>query len=416
MDWQNPHDPNMLRRSIGAVASMLIATSVLTLGQQSPVPQTTFRSGVDLILIEATVLDKDGRPVADLQARDFSIKLGGKARTIAAAEYIPAGKGSAAAGGATSATPSASTPGPSTTASVDLARAQLGASNRTIILAVDVDNIRSGAGRNALVDVAEYVATLPPTDHIGIMTLPGGGTTVEPTNDRAVVRAALGRMAGADHRMTSCDATIGEAAAEAVNDDRGWDSFNRRVSLPRCPRSRDTTRRDLQVFIPMYRAQTKQTLGTLTSLAKNLGGVPGRRVIVLVAEGLYMDDEVIKDLQAFGAALERSRVVLYAIHLDFPFSEASAQFTSADTRQLDDRYGFDAMANAAGFGGGAAIRAVSQATAAITRIDRELSGTYLLGIERLPADVAGKTLELKVEVTRKGADVRSRRSVTISGK
>jgi len=405
----------MHRPLIGLLASSLIATGAILAAQQSAQPQTTFKSGVDLILIEATVLDKDGRPVADLQARDFSIKLGGKARTIAAAEYIAAGR--AAVGAATSATPAASTPGPSGIASLDSARAQLGSSDRTIVLAVDVDNIRSGAGRNALVDVAEYVATLPPTDRIGIMTLPGGGTTVEPTADRAVVRAALSRMAGTDHRMDSCDATIGEAAAEAVNDDRGWDSFNRRVFIPRCPRSRDTTtHRDLKVFVPIYRAQAMQTLGTLTSLAKNLGAVPGRRVIVLVSEGLYMDEDVVRDLPAFGAALERSHVVLYAIHLDFPFSEASAERTSSDTRLLDDRYGFDAMASAAFFGGGAAIRAVSRATGAITRIDQELSGTYLLGIERLPTDAAGKQMEVKVEVTRKGTDVRSRRNITIAGK
>ncbi len=56
------------------------------------------------------------------------------------------------------------------------------------------------------------------------------------------------------------------------------------------------------------------------------------------------------------------------------------------------------------------------ATPAITRIDQELSGTYLLGIERLPGDAVGKTLEVKVEVTRKDTEVRARRNVTISGK
>jgi len=405
----------MHRPLIGLLASSFIAIGAVLAAQQSTPPQTTFKSGVDLILIEATVLDKDGKPIADLQARDFSIKLGGKTRTVAAAEYIPAGKGSAAAGGASSRTPVAAEPGQSSTAPIDSARAQLGGSDRTIILAVDVDNIRSGAGRNALVDVAEYVATLPETDRIGIMTIPGGGPTVEPTADRARIRDVLSRMAGTDHRMTSCDATIGEAAAEAVNDSRGWDAWVSRTKPPRCPPKTDpTTHRDLKVFVSMYRAQARQTLGTLTSLAKNLGAVPGRRVVVLVSEGLYMDEDVVKDLPAFGAALERSRVVLYAIHLDFPFSEASAQFTSSATRLLDDRYGFDAMANAAVFGGGAAVRAVSRATPAITRIDQELSGTYLLGIERLPTDVAGKQMEVKVEVTRKGTEVRSRRNVTIS--
>jgi VWFA-related protein len=402
----------MSARAIWLLASLATCAVVSTGAQQAP--QTTFKSGVDLILIEATALDKDGRPIADLQARDFSVKIGGKARTVAAIEYIPAGK------------PATTLPQPATVAatpapgpvSVESARAQLGASERTFVLAIDVDNIRSGAGRNALVDVAEYVATLPLSYRIGIMTLPGGGTTVEPTTDRAAVRAALGRMAGADHRMDSCDATIGEAAAEAVDDSRGWDAFNSRVVAPRCPRSRsaDPTHRDLKVFIPMYRAQALQTIRTLTSLANNLAVVPGRRIIVLVSEGLYIDPDIVQELPAVGAALERSRVTLYAIHLDVPFSEAGSKYVSSATRLLDDRYGFDGMANAAAFGGGAAIRAISRATPAIRRIDQELSGTYLLGIERLPSDAVSKTLEVKVEVTRKGTEVRAHRNVTISGK
>ena len=108
--------------------------------------------------------------------------------------------------------------------------------------------------------------------------------------------------------------------------------------------------------------------------------------------------------------------MLYAIHLDFPFMEASSRFSVTETRRLDDRYGFDAMADAAFAGGGTAIRAISRATPAIRQIDTELSGTYLLGIERLPSDVAGKALEVNIDVARKGADVRSRQNVTIAKK
>jgi len=407
----------MQRKLTGILASVLVLTAaIVALAQQLP-PQT-FRSGVDLILIEATVLDKDGKPIAGLQARDFSIKIGGKTRTVGAAEYIPAGRAVTAPAASTSGTPGTTLPA-STAAPFEAARTELGGSNRTIMIAVDVDNIRPGAGRNALVDVADYVATLPGTDRIGVVTLPGGGQNVEPTADRAAVRAALSKLAGADHRMDSCDATIGEAAAEAMDDTRGWDAFNSRVFPPRCPRTRfpgDPTHRDLKVFVPMYRTQTRQALAALTSLASNLGAVSGRRSIVLVSEGLYFDNDLVQELPAFGAALERSRVVLYAIHLDFPFSEAGSRFASSATRLLDDRYGFDGMANTATFGGGAAIRAISRATPAIKRIDQELSGTYLLGIERQPSDTAGKPLELKVEVSRKGADVRTRRNITVTGK
>jgi len=381
--------------------------------QQTAPPQTTFKSGVDLILIEAMVLDKDGRPIADLQAKDFSIKLGGKVRTVAAAEYIPAGR---AATAATPAPQGASTNTSSTSleGSVNVARAQLGGSDRTFILAIDVANIRSGAGRNAFVNVAEYVATLPPTDRIGMVTLPGGGRSVEPTADRGVIREALSRTAGTDHRVDSCDATIGEAAAEAVNDDRGLAAFGR-AAPPRCP---PPTRARLGLFINQYRNETRNTLGALTSLANAMSAIPGRRTIVLISEGLYLDTDLIQEeMRAFGAALEHSRVVLYAIHLDFPFAEASMTIlASPASRRLDDRYGFDAMATTAYFGGGAAIRAISRATPAIRQIDTELSGTYLLGIDRLPSDVAGKALEVKIDVARKGTDVRARQNVTIARK
>jgi hypothetical protein len=118
----------------------LIATGAVLQRSNRRSGQTTFKSGVDLILIEATVLDKDGRPIADLQAKDFSIKLGGKTRTVAAAEYIPAWT---AAGGGADSRPVARRARQSTPRRIDSARAQLGASDRTIILAVDVDNIRS---------------------------------------------------------------------------------------------------------------------------------------------------------------------------------------------------------------------------------------------------------------------------------
>ena len=386
---------------------LLSALSLAGSAQQAQPPQT-FRSGVDLILIEATVLDKDGKPISDLQAKDFSIKIAGKTRTVAAAEYIPAGRAAA-----TASAPAMSGTAPATAATpFETARSGLGGSDRTFILVVDVDNIRSGAGRNALVDVAEFVATLPPTDRIGMVTLPGGGRSVEPTADRAVIRDALSHTAGTDHRMDSCDATIGEAAAEAVNDDRGLAAFGR-AAPPRCP---PPTRARLRLFVNQYRNEARRTLRAMTSLADALAAVPGRRIIVLVSEGLYLDLDLIQEeMRAFGAALERSRVILYAIHLDFPFSEASMSIlASPASRRLDDRYGFDAMATTAYFGGGAAIRAISRATPAIRQIDTELSGTYLLGVDRLPTDVAGKSLALKVEVSRKGTDVRTRQNVTIS--
>jgi VWFA-related protein len=167
---------------------------------------------------------------------------------------------------------------------------------------------------------------------------------------------------------------------------------------------------------PEHRQQTLTILQNLTNLAKALGERPGRRAIILVSEGLYGDEEVRRDVMAFGEALERARVVLYAVHLDFPFMEASVRSNARLTRTLDDRYGFDAMADTAVAAGGEAIRAISRATPAIKRIDTALSGSYVLAFERTAGDADGKRLGIKVKVSRPGADVRTRTHVTINPK
>jgi hypothetical protein len=120
-------------------------------------------------------------------------------------------------------------------------------------------------------------------------------------------------------------------------------------------------------------------LQALTDIASALVQQPGRRGLILVSEGLFGDDETRRDLPDFAQALERARVVLFGIHLDFPMVQASAKGARSDTRLLDDRYGFDAMAEAAVAGGGETARAISRATPAIRRIDAALSGVYVSG-------------------------------------
>jgi VWFA-related protein len=157
-------------------------------------------------------------------------------------------------------------------------------------------------------------------------------------------------------------------------------------------------------------------LRNLASFARGLGERPGRRAILLVSEGLYADDELRPEIAAFGEALERARVVLYAIHLDFPFMEAVVKANMTASRKIDDRYGLDAMADVAIAAGGDAIRAISRPTPALRRIDAALSGSYVLAFERLESDVDGKRLGIKVKVNQAGADVRARTHVTIGAK
>ena len=52
--------------------------------QPPPQPQATFQSGVDVVQVDVSVLDKDRRPVRGLTPEDFTILEDGKPRPIVA--------------------------------------------------------------------------------------------------------------------------------------------------------------------------------------------------------------------------------------------------------------------------------------------------------------------------------------------
>src|SRR4051812_40561320 len=60
--------------------------------QPAQAPQT-FKSSVDLVPVDVNVVDRNGRPMSDLTAQDFSLKVDGKARRVASAQFIAVARG-----------------------------------------------------------------------------------------------------------------------------------------------------------------------------------------------------------------------------------------------------------------------------------------------------------------------------------
>jgi len=68
---------------------ILLAVSALVLGalpfaQDASAPQLTYRTGIDLVQVDVSVLDKDRHPVTGLKPDDFVVREDGKVRPIAA--------------------------------------------------------------------------------------------------------------------------------------------------------------------------------------------------------------------------------------------------------------------------------------------------------------------------------------------
>src|SRR4026209_2829522 len=74
------------------LSGLLLAVTIFLPSQEPQQPQT-FRSAVDLVPVDVNVIDRSGRPIADLKAQDFSLKVDGKLRRIASAQFIGVTRG-----------------------------------------------------------------------------------------------------------------------------------------------------------------------------------------------------------------------------------------------------------------------------------------------------------------------------------
>ena len=160
--------------------------------------------------------------------------------------------------------------------------------------------------------------------------------------------------------------------------------------------------------------QTRARLDTATALATAMGPIDGQKTLIFVAQGgLLVDTDLHGDLDRFGRLLERAHVTFYAVQLSAPLADIGVQANTMTTGRLDERFGFEGLADAALAGGGRALKSAGDPTLALDQIDREVSGYYLLAVERGADDKENDRLRLNVRVSRPGADVRVREFVTI---
>ena len=143
-----------------------------------PVQGPTFRTGVDLVAIDVAVVDRNGRPVEDLRAPDFAVKIDGEVRRVVSAELIKvdveAAKRQVADKSETFYTSNLTPP-----------------NGRQIILAVDQINIRPGSLRPIIAAAQRFVDRLSPLDQIAFITYPEPGPRVSFTNDKLRLKLAM---------------------------------------------------------------------------------------------------------------------------------------------------------------------------------------------------------------------------------
>lgn len=388
-----------------AVAAATAAPLRAGQAQQQPAPPPAFRSSVDLVPVDVSVIAGDGKPVAGLKAEDFSLTVDGRPRRVASAEFLSAGRESSATAARTapiSYSTNADTGG------------------RLILLVVDQASIGPGRGRAAMESAIRFISQLSPADKIALVTVPSSSTQVDFTRNHSLVSAALPRLSGqAETYPTNYRIAVSEAIAIQRGDpntlgsviDRECGSLRQPEELDFC-RSRVVA--DISGIASLIHERTQNTLGMLRSLLDHLAQTPAPKTVVLVSEGLVL--ERVTDVAWIGAAAAKAQATIHSLHLEAPTADASVVREPVAPGR-DRALGREGLELVASVTRGNVFQVASAADNAFARLSLELSGYYLLSFEPEAADRDGKPHKIKVSLPgRSNIDIRSRSEFSVDYK
>ena len=287
-----------------------------------PQPQVpVFRAGVELVSVDITALDNNGRQVTDLSAAELEVEIDGTKRQVSTVEYIRSADPLRVIG------PPRKVEVPDETFSSSNAKGA--PSGRLIVLLIDQGNIRTGAARSSMNSAKKFVDTLTAEDRVAVIAVPSPGELVDFTTDHDKVREALLRIVGtADSIRSRFNLSITEAMAIYMNSDiqmaaevilRECAGAGAAAELERCERE---VEQDSAESVNEIRHRTQDSLNGMRALFKSLGSLEGPKSVILISEGLIFDGLGGETDELAGIAAD-SRATLDVLLLDVPQFDAS---------------------------------------------------------------------------------------------
>lgn len=390
-------------KTFGSVSLVCMAAGIglsygLPAAQQQQPP--VFRAGIDLLTVQATVLDGDGQPVSDLKPSDFDVQVDGRPRKVLFARFQGTDAHMAAGSAATVSVSAAPVTNTAT------------ATGRVVLFVVDRDSIKPGNEKVLLETASHVLDSLTSADSVGLIGIPT--LAVELTRNHAKVREVLQKMTGTEPRLlTASDRhlTWDEAAGFERGDRMTISTVVQRecsITDTKCPRMLQEQAREI---LQIGRGHVRTTLAVLEDVAKRLETVRGPKHVIFISGGKGFDMELAVDYRQFARRAAAAQLVLYAVHVDQPSGDVSGRRVSGSAfGGRDMASGLMAMA---GTTGGGYFMAVARATGVFDRIRTEIGNFYELGIESTASDADGKPHDLDVEVTRPGLSVRAREQILL---
>jgi VWFA-related protein len=405
----------MMRVTIVLVALVGVSLPAAAQAPEAVVQPPVFGVGVDVVAVDASVVDAEGRPVLGLGTEDFRVEVDGKPRRLVSVEYVGRDLEPIAPPQARPAHFSSNESAPA---------------GRLVLLLVDRGNIGRGKGREVIRAAERFLDTLAPGDRVGLAFVPGPGSGIEFTPEVEDVRRGLKGVVGMAERA-GYRVPLAEAVSHVrLNDTMRWQQFleaecggfkspSRDISASERPTQYSQVRME-QCNLEMeneatlvYRAYRERSLATQSALRVAFGAlerIEGPKTIVFISEGLGTESP--GELRDLGIAASRARVTLFVVLLDTSSADASYNYSAIATqedREVESAGLYDLATQARG----AVLRVVGSGDFAFQRIAREMMGYYLLGLEPEAGDRDGGSHEIKVTTSRAKVTVRARGQLNI---
>ncbi|HKP71016.1 MAG TPA: VWA domain-containing protein, partial [Pyrinomonadaceae bacterium] len=279
----------------------------------------------DLVQIDVTVTDKNGKVVPDLKAEDFEVFENGQKQSVSGTNFLFRSVGGASASDSVS--PSRSTGISTPPVAEPPVRSSI---RRTVAVVIDDLNLSFGSIYQTRKALKKFVdEQMQPEDLVAIIRASGGaGALQQFTTDKRVLHAAIDKL-----RWNPSTSGVDSLTAVSQNDADITDRFRRESDLAAGGQSKqqtvvlqsdtahdkksaDVTRNSNAQERGIY-AQT--SLGALKYVLSGMRSLPGRKAMMFFSDGIDIGNPSTKSraqsvfdyLQEVAEMANRSSVVVY---------------------------------------------------------------------------------------------------------
>src|SRR5688500_766123 len=351
----------------------LVVLAIVLVAQQQ-VPRPTFETGVDVVLVDVHVVDKQGKPILGLTPEEFEVQISGKRRRVVSIQVVNYAR-------APGAEP-VSKPGKEVfTDPTEVPRPR-----RMYVLAVDEHSLHIGNAMAAVEAAERFIDQLDPDDLVGLHAYPTGIARHDLTTDHASVRRVLRKITGL---FEEPGIRVNLSTSEVIDIASGDREALLRVHRRECPNggmgcSQADIRQEATGQAAFLEMKVSQSVGGLRALVRGLGDIPGRKILVLVSGGLISTDRsggranAGMEIRALGKEAALANLSVFALHLDWSFIAAQSSRGGIRTSFFrDSNLAATGLEEVAGTAGGTVIRGYGTAPeAAFERVMRATSAAY----------------------------------------